>query len=200
MSFVRIFNEARVDNMNIKKIKTAWIACVLIGSVCLAMAQSPETKITETNNNGWFKRVKETFINGKMVARGVEGGRGSNVVDIITLKLLEDGVITFYSTFDTKTHYTVRSYYLNGKLAAQEGDEDGDGFYETMILFNSSKEPAAAFHKKRDGSVTPFSAQELDKLKAGFSLTSDVLPQAELHKSTNAPIELNAATNAPLMP
>lgn len=139
--------------------------------------QQPETKVTETNFAGEFKRVKETFASGKVISRTTESGvQGSGMVDLAATKLFEDGRMTFCSISDNKKHTIIRSYYINEKLAAQEGDEDGDGFFETLILFDSDARPTVAFHRRADGSVTAFSSQELNKVKAGFALLEGQLP------------------------
>jgi hypothetical protein len=170
--------------MSKAKVVSFWVICVLLVALQPALGQDrgqqPQTKVTETNAGGKFKRVKETFVSENLVSRTTESGvQGSGVVDLVATKLFEDGRMVFCSIFDNKKHTTIRSYYVKDKLAAQEGDEDGDGFFETLILFDSSEQPTLAFHRKSDGSVMAFSSEELDKVKAGFALLEGKLPSQE---------------------
>jgi hypothetical protein len=74
----------------------------------------------------------------------------------------------YASTFEVAKKVTIRSYYQQGKMIMEEGDEDGDGFYETMILFNTNEQPIEAFEKSKDGTVRQFSAEKLSKVKKDF--------------------------------
>ncbi|MCX8156362.1 MAG: hypothetical protein N3J91_07945 [Verrucomicrobiae bacterium] len=51
----------------------------------------------------------------------------------------------------------------------QEGDEDGDGFFETVILFDAKEQPTEAFSKSKDGTVTQFTNEKLAELKKSFA-------------------------------
>jgi hypothetical protein len=53
-------------------------------------------------------------------------------------------------------------------MAVSEGDEDGDGFFETMILFDAKEQPVEAFSKTKDGTVTQFTKEKLAELKKSF--------------------------------
>lgn len=93
--------------------------------------------------------------------------------DIVATKLFTDGKMTYASIFQKKEHTRVRSYFIKEKLAVQEGDEDGDGFYETLILFDEKEKPTSAFHRKVDGAVSAFTQDEFIKLKKAFSLLNN---------------------------
>jgi len=59
---------------------------------------------------------------------------------------------------------STRSYSVSGKLVAVEEDKDGDGFYETLIVFDSSRKDLEVFSRKQDGSTVVASAE----VKAGY--------------------------------
>lgn len=129
-----------------------------------------ETKVSETRTNGQYKRTTETFAAKVLVARRVEVSLKDNgQIDHVFIKLFRDGKMTFASTFNKPAKNTIRSYYHDGKMAVSEGDEDGDGFFETMILFDAKEQPVEAFSKSKDGTVTQFSKEKLVELKKSFA-------------------------------
>jgi hypothetical protein len=54
-------------------------------------------------------------------------------------------------------------------MRGEEGDEDCDGFFETIILFNDKEQPVEAFSRSKDGTVTQFSKEKLAELKKSFA-------------------------------
>ena len=94
-----------------------------------------------------------------------ENGR----IDYMFVKLFRDGEMTYSSTFYKSENRTIRSYYHQGKMAVEEGDEDGDGFFETMILFDAKEQPVQAFSKNKDGTVAQFTNGKLAELKKSFA-------------------------------
>lgn len=147
---------------------------VLIGTECLLCAQDqnsqPEIKESKSVSNGKYKCVKETFLKKSLISRVTEiGVQGTKEPELVAVKLFDQGKMTYSSIFQKKEHTTIRSYFVDGKLAVQEGDEDGDGFFETLVVFEQGV-PELAFHRKSDGTVIAFTKEEFIKLKRGFSL------------------------------
>ena len=128
-----------------------------------------ETKVSESLTNGKYKRISETFRGKVLIARKEEAGaHGDKTIDFVFTKLFRDGEMIYASTFEIAKKVTIRSYYHQGKMIMEEGDEDGDGFYETMILFDTNEQPVDAFEKNKDGTVRQFSAERLSKVKKDF--------------------------------
>jgi len=46
-----------------------------------------------------------------------------------------------------------RSYLVSGEIFTTEEDKDGDGFFETMIVFDPSKKELEVFLPQKDGST-----------------------------------------------
>jgi hypothetical protein len=131
-----------------------------------------ETKVSESHKNGKYKRITETFTDKVLTARREEVSlRDDGRINFVFVKLFRDGQVTYASTFDKDKNRTVRSYHHKGKILAMEGDEDGDNFFETLILFNEDEEPVEAFERNKDGTVTLFSKERLSTLKKSFGIT-----------------------------
>lgn len=128
-----------------------------------------DVKVSESRHNGKYTRTTETFRNHLLIAKKQEVSLKDNgQIDYLFVKLFRDGQMIFASTFYKSANRTIRSYYHAGNMVVEEGDEDGDGFFETIILFGTNGGPVEAFHKSKDGSVTSFGPDELTKLKESF--------------------------------
>jgi hypothetical protein len=135
-----------------------------------SMDSAKETKTFESRKNGKYKRTTETFIDETIVVRKEEVSLKDNgQTDYVFIKCFRDGKMTYASTFYATVNRTIRSYYNQGKMIVMEGDEDGDGFFETMILFDTKEQPVEAFSKSKDGRVTPFTNEKLAELKMSFT-------------------------------
>ncbi len=64
----------------------------------------------------------------------------------------------------------MRIYYHHGKIVAEEGDEDGDGFFETLLVFDGNEQPVQGFTKNKDGSVTHLDAEKFSRIQETFAL------------------------------
>jgi antitoxin component YwqK of YwqJK toxin-antitoxin module len=129
-----------------------------------------ETKISELRKNGKYERTTEVFAGKILMSRKVEVSvKDNGQIDYVFTKLFRDGKMTFASTLDNAAKNTIRSYYRDGKMIFEEGDEDGDGFFETLILFDTDEQPIEAFSKNKDGVVTQFSNEKLVELKKSFA-------------------------------
>jgi hypothetical protein len=158
------------------------ILVAVAGSLIIAwaIAQQPqiannasartETKVSESRKNGKYKRVTETFTDKALTTRKEEVSLKDNgQIDYVFIKLFRKGEMTYSSTFYKSESRTIRSYYHQGKMTVEEGDEDGDGFFETIILFNDKEQPVEAFSRSKDGTVTQFSKEKLAELKKSFA-------------------------------
>lgn len=131
---------------------------------------STETKVSESRKNGKYKRITETYIDKVLVARKEEISLKDNgQTNYVFLKLYRDGEMTYSSTFYKSENRIIRSYYHQGKMVVEEGDEDGDGLYETIILFDTKEQPVEAFLRGKDNTVTQFSKEKLAELKKSFA-------------------------------
>lgn len=162
------------------KTKSTIVAAVCCLALAWAIAQQvqvnpsnvnerTETKVSESRKNGKYKRITETFTDKVLVARKEEVSvKDNGQIDYVFVKLFRDGEMTYSSTLHKSETRTIRSYYKDGKMAVSEGDEDGDGFFETMILFDAKEQPVEAFSKTKDGTVTQFTKEKLAELKKSF--------------------------------
>ena len=128
-----------------------------------------ETKVSESTKYGRHTRTTEVFQGKVLLSRKAEVWSEDGTLKAVSIKLFRDGEQIFLSTYFADVNRTIRGYYYKDKTVLEEGDEDGDGFFETMILFDEKEQPVEAFSKSKDGTVTPFSKEKLEALKKSFS-------------------------------
>jgi hypothetical protein len=58
-----------------------------------------------------------------------------------------------------------RSYFVDGKLEMVESDNDGDGCFESVAIFNPKTEDFEMFTRQKDGTVKPISTEALATIK-----------------------------------
>jgi hypothetical protein len=128
-----------------------------------------ETKVSESSKYGRHARTTEVFHGKVLLSRKVEISGEDGKLKSVSTKLYRDGELIFFSTYFADANRTIRGYYHQDKVVMNEGDEDGDGFFETMILFDAKEQPVEAFSKTKDGTVTQFSKEKLAELRKSFS-------------------------------
>ena len=74
-------------------------------------------------------------------------------------------ILRIHQTFKASKTITTRSYMVGGEMVMMEADEDGDGVFETMIVYRPPTSNMEVFTRKQDGSVSPVSAQTLAAYK-----------------------------------
>jgi hypothetical protein len=133
--------------------------------------ETTETKVTEVRERGRYKRITETFVSGELVSRRVEVSvRDDGQINLVLVKCFRNGKMVFGSTVDKISNVTVRGYHHQGKCLAMEGDEDGDGFFETLILVGDNGIPVEGFERSKDGTVTPMGEERFSKIKKEFEV------------------------------
>lgn len=80
---------------------------------------------------------------------------------------------------------TTRSYMVGGEMVMMEADEDGDGLFETTIVYQPSKKDMEVFTRERDGTPRPVSAQTLEAYKKQHAAIAELFEHA-LDKDMNA--------------
>ena len=148
-----------------------------IGAIRLVQAQETvsdphtETKVSESRQNGKYQRTTQLFRDKVLLSKTQEISiHDDGKIDVVFKKLFRDGQMVYASSFYKAGNRTIRSYYHKDKMVVEEGDEDGDGFFEKMILFGGDEQPIEAFKKNKDGSVTRFTDEELLQLKKSFEV------------------------------
>jgi hypothetical protein len=154
-------------------------AVVLIAAVAVTLAQvqkkverdgHTETKVSESREGGKYQRTTQVFRDKVLLSKTQEvSSHDDGKIDVVFTKLFRDGEMIYASSFYKTEKRTIRSYYHQGKMLVEEGDEDGDGFFETMILFDAKEQPVEAFSKNKDGTVAQFSKEKLADLKKSFA-------------------------------
>jgi len=90
-------------------------------------------------------------------------GRTDMRVDTVT-RHRKDLYVRIERRLESDRWASTRSYSVSGKIVAVEEDKDGDGFYETLIVFDPSRKDLEVFSRKQDGSIVVASAE----VKAGY--------------------------------
>ena len=66
-----------------------------------------------------------------------------------------------------------RSFYAGKNIAATESDEDGDGFFEMLVVYPEKSDDVNAFIRGRDGSVRPADMETVAILRKQNALLSE---------------------------
>ena len=85
---------------------------------------------------------------------------------IMTIRSLPDkhGVMT-----------ATRSYTVGGKVVMVESDENGDGVFESVTVFDAATGDFEMFTRQPDGSVKPVSTQTLEATKKQTAVTHETI-------------------------
>jgi hypothetical protein len=76
-----------------------------------------------------------------------------------------------------------RAYHVAGKTVLIEGDDDGDGFFETLIVYRTDSDDFEVFTREANGSVRPASKRVLDAHKKQSAAFAEFFQ--EMQASTN---------------
>ncbi len=76
------------------------------------------------------------------------------------------------------SNVTTRTLCLHGDPVYVESDEDGDGFFESLMISGDTMDDVEQFRRKPDGTIEPISEEEYLELKRKVGQASDRLNQA----------------------
>ena len=68
---------------------------------------------------------------------------------------------------------STRSFYAGTNACATESDEDGDGFFENLVVYGENPEDVSMFVRGKDGSVRPADAKTVAALRKQTALISE---------------------------
>ena len=74
---------------------------------------------------------------------------------------------------------TARSFYIGVHMAVTASDEDGDGFFEIVVIYREDAEDVNAFVRERDGSVRPAEVKMVDALRKQNALLKEFWSKPE---------------------
>lgn len=113
--------------------------------------------ISEPHNGEFTTRVfeRDTDKDGKPDYRMETIYRGERKVMMITSRVNASGVMAVES----------RGYLVAGNLVLTEGDEDGDGIFESIMATDAETKDIEMFVRKVDGSVRPASSRVVEAHK-----------------------------------
>jgi hypothetical protein len=66
-------------------------------------------------------------------------------------------------------------YYHKDKMVLCEADQDGDGIFDLLILFDDAESPIQAFDVKKDGVLSPVGSDRLKKMKKDWGFGAEVI-------------------------
>jgi len=74
---------------------------------------------------------------------------------------------------------TTRSFYVGAHMGVAESDEDGDGFFEMVVIYSEDPEDVNAFVRELDGSVRPAEVKMVDALRKQNALLKEFWSKPE---------------------
>jgi hypothetical protein len=103
-------------------------------------------------------------------------GDGKSSLHIETVYRGKTKVLMIMSQRNKQGVMTVtRNYLVGGKSVLAESDEDGDGFFESVMVFDPATDDFEMFIRKPDGSVKPISTQTLEATKKQTAVVDESL-------------------------
>ena len=87
-------------------------------------------------------------------------------------------LLRIHQTFNAGRTNTTRSYMVGGEMVMMEADENGDGLFETTIVYRPSKSDMEVFRRESDGSVRPVSDRTLAAYKKQHAAITDLWDKA----------------------
>ena len=136
------------------RIPTATLACLLLASC--GHASEP---------NGLKTATAEVDSN--------KDGRPDARTEIITRDGVKQMMIFSRVDKDGEWRIAARSFYAGTNLTATESDEDGDGFFEMLVVFPEKSDDVNAFIRSQDGSVRPADIETVAILRKQNTLLSE---------------------------
>ena len=84
-------------------------------------------------------------------------------------------VLMVYSRADTNgvMRVNARTYFVNGEIVLSEGDDDGDGVFETIIATHPETEDLEVFTRAIEGDVRPASSRTVAAHKKQMSAVAE---------------------------
>lgn len=126
------------------------IARIVLGlALCSCVCQAQDAEITT-------KTISIPAMHGKPETLYERTYRGKACIMIVVSEKRPSGEFV----------QTARSFYV-GHAMVVESDEDRDGFFETLTVFDTGKkgDSVEAFTRARDGTTHPVSREKLNELK-----------------------------------
>jgi hypothetical protein len=86
---------------------------------------------------------------------------------------------------------TTRSFYAGEHMSVTESDEDGDEFFENLVVYGDNPEAVGMFVRGKEGSVRPADVKTLTALRKQTALISELWssPMARDPKKIDSAIE-----------
>ncbi len=147
------------------------IVLILVCHVCcLADTNSTLNSVLVKTNEQWqsgvLHRTIDTYSGGVIEIRESFMIDSNQTIKVSSRKLYKRGKVVFSELKNNalQQHTAVRIYWREKQPLIEEIDENGDGFFEFVLIFNSTGEPVEAFHKTKDGVVTLLQEKEFKNL------------------------------------
>ncbi|HMO41463.1 MAG TPA: hypothetical protein PKE26_16310 [Kiritimatiellia bacterium] len=88
------------------------------------------------------------------------------------------GTKKLLSILNRTSNTTARSLILNGDARYIESDEDGDGFFESIMLPGRDMDEFEAFTRLKDGSIVPLTSKDYSEMKSKATEATKTLNKA----------------------
>ncbi len=127
--------------MRLRSLLILLLSCTLSGASEDKAADSPE-------------------ITTKVFDHDYDGGKRHSHTEVFYRRGNAHHVLMITRTTEAGVTKTVRAYHI-GDIVVMEVDDDGDGFYETLLIENTKTDDLELFSRRADGTVWPADAKKL---------------------------------------
>lgn len=151
------------------------LGAMVWGRDTMDLHEQETTKVSEQRARGKYTRTTEVFRDGVRVSRKRESSLtgDSNFVLVVTDLFRGDQRVFQMSSHRTDNDNS-RLYFQGNRITVQEVDKDGDGWFESMILFDDKELPIEAFTKTQSGMVELWSSPKLTELRKAHSRLREI--------------------------
>lgn len=104
---------------------------------------------------------------------GDKDGRPDVRTEIISRDGLKQMMVMSRADKNGEWKVTARSFYVGPHMAVTEADEDGDGFFEMVVVYREDPKDVNAFVRERDGSVRPAEVKVVDAVRKQDAVLSE---------------------------
>lgn len=160
-----------------------FLGAMVWGRDTIDRQEKEATQVSEHRSGNKYTRLTEVFRDGVRISRKRESSLTGDTNFVITVTDLYRGEQRVFRTSSHKADKdNSRLYFQGDRIVVQELDKDGDGWFESMILFDDRELPFEAFTKTQSGMVELWPAPKLSELRQAYSRLSEVDVPSRLQK------------------
>lgn len=116
--------------------------------------------------------IRETLRSGKVIKAEMEADAdGDGKTDMTYVKVFHNGKMVFFESWDKKSNQNARMYCRAGKDLVAEVDENNDGIFDLIILFDETGDVRTVLNRSAAGKIEFAADERATTVKESFGLS-----------------------------